>query len=301
MSKSIGSQDVCVIGLGDMGSALAEAFLAKGHRVTVWNRTAAKGAALGEIGAWPAESLPEAVEKVRMVVVCVLDHAAAASLLMSDQMARALRGKLLVQLSTVTAEESRTLDRWARENSIDYLDGSILGYRQDVLEDRCPIVYSGPKASFEANRELLTAMGGAPRLLGETVGSVAVFDKAIYSFHWGTMAAFFHGAAMCHAAGFPTELYADLVLGPMLGNTKRALRRYGEMIATRSYAPESIDVDVMAYEHVIRLSERLGVDTAFPETVLRYIRDAETRDEQSLAAIFELMLANRRDGGTRQQ
>lgn len=296
MRKSIGSQDVCVIGLGDMGSALAESLLAKGHRVTVWNRTAAKSAPLSEIGASLAESLPEAVAKARVVVVCVLDHAATVSLLMFDQAARALCGKLLVQLSTVTAEESRTLDRWARENGIDYLDGSILGYRQNVLEDRCPILYSGPKTSFEANQGLLAAMGGAPRLVSETVGSVAVFDKAIYSFHYGTMAAFFHGAAMCHAAGFPVEMYSELALGE---GTKGALRRYGGMIAKRSYEPESVDVDVMAYAHVIRLSERLGVDTAFPNAVAGYIRDAEARNEKSLAAVFEVMLANRRDGGTR--
>ncbi|MER7078809.1 NAD(P)-binding domain-containing protein, partial [Saccharopolyspora kobensis] len=33
---------VSVLGLGDMGTALADALLAAGHRVTVWNRTAAR-------------------------------------------------------------------------------------------------------------------------------------------------------------------------------------------------------------------------------------------------------------------
>ena len=51
MSESTGSQHVCVIGLGDMGSALAEALLANGHRVTVWNRTASKCGPLAEAGA----------------------------------------------------------------------------------------------------------------------------------------------------------------------------------------------------------------------------------------------------------
>ncbi len=41
MTKSNESQNVCVIGLGNMGSALAEALLISDHRVTVWNRTAA--------------------------------------------------------------------------------------------------------------------------------------------------------------------------------------------------------------------------------------------------------------------
>ena len=51
MSESKQSQDVSVIGIGNMGSALAEALIANGHRVTVWNRTAAKCEALADAGA----------------------------------------------------------------------------------------------------------------------------------------------------------------------------------------------------------------------------------------------------------
>jgi len=177
------SQNVCVIGLGDMGSALAEALLAKGHRVTVWNRTSSKGGLVAEAGASVAESVHGAITEAQTVVVCVIDHDASESLLMSDDVARSLRGKLLVQLSTVTAEESRALGRWAEKNGIDYLDGSILGYRQDILRNSCPIVYSGPKKAFDANEGVLASMGGDPRLISETVGSVAIFDKAFHSFH----------------------------------------------------------------------------------------------------------------------
>ncbi|WP_307849746.1 NAD(P)-binding domain-containing protein [Qaidamihabitans albus] len=38
--------DVTIIGLGLMGRALAGALLKAGHRVTVWNRTAAKAGEL---------------------------------------------------------------------------------------------------------------------------------------------------------------------------------------------------------------------------------------------------------------
>ncbi len=54
------SQDVCVIGLGNMGSALAQALLTSGHRVTVWNRTASKCEALATAGATVATSVSEA-------------------------------------------------------------------------------------------------------------------------------------------------------------------------------------------------------------------------------------------------
>lgn len=50
---------VTLIGLGDMGSALARAFLANRHRVTVWNRTAAKATPLVQAGAQQAKSVED--------------------------------------------------------------------------------------------------------------------------------------------------------------------------------------------------------------------------------------------------
>jgi len=54
-----------VFGLGNMGSALARAFLA-GHRsVAVWKRTANKAAPLAKRGAKVAESVAAAVQRLR--------------------------------------------------------------------------------------------------------------------------------------------------------------------------------------------------------------------------------------------
>ena len=49
------SKSVAMIGLGNMGSALAEALLANGYKLTVWNRTTSKAAPLGEAGAEVAD------------------------------------------------------------------------------------------------------------------------------------------------------------------------------------------------------------------------------------------------------
>ena len=47
---------VSVIGIGNMGSALAEALLAAGFIVTVWNRTTSKAQRVAEQGAVLADS-----------------------------------------------------------------------------------------------------------------------------------------------------------------------------------------------------------------------------------------------------
>ncbi|MES0161744.1 MULTISPECIES: NAD(P)-binding domain-containing protein [unclassified Mesorhizobium] len=64
--------DITVIGLGAMGTALAEAFLNQGHAVTVWNRSPAKAEALAAKGAIVAKSVEEAVRSSPLIVACLL-------------------------------------------------------------------------------------------------------------------------------------------------------------------------------------------------------------------------------------
>ena len=290
MTEAKSGKRVAVIGLGNMGSALADALLDAGHDVTVWNRTASKAEPLMAAGAAAAGSAVEAVAAADVIILCVIDHRASLSLLREDDMGRALRDKLLVQLSTVTADESRELGRWAEGNGIAYLDGSILGYPENVREQACTIVYSGPKRDFEANKDVLAALGGNPQHVGNAVGGAAVFDKTIFAYHFGSMLAFFHGAALCHAAGFPIELYVERIEA---GGTRQEIR-CAEMIATRSYDNPTcaLEVDAAAYGHVVRLSDEFGIDSDFPRTVARYLDRAIASGygKQELAAVFEVLV-----------
>ncbi len=290
MTGSSEVREICVIGLGKMGSALAEALLANSQGVTVWNRTASKCDALAAAGAAVAASAAEAAATARVTVVCVTDHQASTSLLQTDDVAGALRGRLLVQLSTVTAEESRELGRWAEENGIAYLDGSILAYPAGIRSNEGTIVYSGPKSVFDANKDVLASLGGKPQLVGEVIGGAPTFDKTIYAFHYGSMLAFFHGAAICHAAGFPIETYVEEVasIGP------ETTIRFGEMIAKRSYDNPvcALEVEAAAYAHVVRLSEELGIDVAYPKMVAGYFKHAiaDGHGQHELPATFEILL-----------
>ncbi len=290
MNQSREGQQVSVIGLGSMGSALAEALLADGNGVTVWNRTASKCDALAASGASVAASVSDAAAAAQVIVVCVTDHDASVSLLQTDEVAGTLRSKLLVQLSTVNAEESRDMGRWADEHGIAYLDGSILAYPQGIRDNSATIVYSGPKDIFAANEGVLAAMGGDPKFVGEAIGGAPTFDKTIYAWHYGSMLAFFHGAAICRAAGFPLETYVDQVL-----NGGEATKwRYGERIAMRHYGDpvSTIDVHAAAYAHVVNLSEELGIDVEFPQLVARTfeLAIAEGHGQHELPAIFETLL-----------
>jgi 3-hydroxyisobutyrate dehydrogenase-like beta-hydroxyacid dehydrogenase len=152
-----------------MGSALARAFLANRHRVTVWNRTAAKATPLVQAGAQQTKSIEDAVAAGDVIVVCVLDYAVSRSLLSSRAVTEKLRGKTLVQLTSGTPRLAREAEAWARSNNISYLDGAIISYPSGVGTPDCTILYAGRQQVFEAHKQLLGCLGGNGMFLGEGI------------------------------------------------------------------------------------------------------------------------------------
>ena len=110
--------NVTVIGAGRMGSALATVLFHKGFATTVWNRTGAKTKVLSRLGLSVAQSVEESVREADIVVVSVSDYSSTRQLLRQPDMETALRGKIVVQLSSGTPKEAREMDSWARMRNI---------------------------------------------------------------------------------------------------------------------------------------------------------------------------------------
>ena len=151
-----------VIGLGNMGHALADSLLAKAFRVTVWNRTRAKAEPLASAGASIAPSVAAAAQGMDVMVVCLIDHAATFEAVMTEKVGAALRGKSLVQLSTTLAKEVDELAQWAESYDITFLKGAIMVYPDDIRAGNGEVLYGGPKHLFDGLQPVLAAMGGRP-------------------------------------------------------------------------------------------------------------------------------------------
>ena len=97
--------DVSIIGLGAMGSALAEALLKSGLSVTVWNRSPAKAEAFVTQGAVAAASVKEAVEASKLAIACLLVYDTVYEAL--EPAKDALAGRTLVNLTNGTPAQAR--------------------------------------------------------------------------------------------------------------------------------------------------------------------------------------------------
>src|SRR4051812_46698995 len=106
------SHDVAVIGLGAMGGAIAQALVAAGKRVIVWNRSPEKTWVLAEAGASVASSPAEAIAASPVTLICLWDYATTDEVLATDGVEETLAGKVIVQLTTGTAEQAAGQAEW---------------------------------------------------------------------------------------------------------------------------------------------------------------------------------------------
>jgi 3-hydroxyisobutyrate dehydrogenase-like beta-hydroxyacid dehydrogenase len=104
--------DVTVIGLGAMGSALAQALVNADYDVTVWNRSPEKIAPLVAVGAEGASSVFAAIYASRVAIICVKDYHTSKLLLDHPDVTPLLKGRTLVQLTTGTPNEADDSELW---------------------------------------------------------------------------------------------------------------------------------------------------------------------------------------------
>jgi 3-hydroxyisobutyrate dehydrogenase-like beta-hydroxyacid dehydrogenase len=155
-----------VLGLGDMGSALARAFLANRHSVTVWNRSESKTAPLVHAGARQAKSVEDAAAASDVIVVCVIDYAVSNSLLDSPAVLQKLRGKTVVQLTSGTPN-SRAKQRHGRD---------VTGYRTWMARSsaiRAASERNSVRSFTQASRKSLRLTNNFSEVLRVTVCSWA--------------------------------------------------------------------------------------------------------------------------------
>ena len=257
---------VAVLGTGAMGRALAGALLDDGRPVTVWNRTPGRAAGLLARGATGAATVPEAVAAGGPVIVCLLDHASVHAIL--DPAAGALRGRTVVILTTTTPAEARELASWSAERGIRYLDGAIMATPPMIGGPGAQILYSGPRAVFDAHRDLLDRWA-ASSYHGDDAGRASLLDLALLAAMYTMLTGFLHGAAMVRSAGLDAAGFAERAapfLAAMTGTfgSSAAVLDSGD----HSGPEQSLEWTAPALDTIARASREQGVDPA-PVDLLR--------------------------------
>ncbi|MFE0777663.1 NAD(P)-dependent oxidoreductase [Streptomyces sp. NPDC058861] len=295
MSRSVTSKhDVTVIGLGPMGRAMASAFLGKGYRVTVWNRTADKADALTGAGAHRAATVHDALAAGELVVLSLTDHRAMYAVL--ESATEALPGKVLVNLGSDTPENARSAARWVSGHGARYLTGGVQASPPDIGQPGSSTFYSGPKEVFDAHREALEVLTGTD-YRGEDPGLAALYYQVGMDLFWTVVLGWLHALALADAHGVSAEEILPSASYVMAGMPD-FLAFYTQRIDAGEYPGdvERLSMGAASVDHVLQTARDAGVDTSLPTAVLEIFRrgTAAGRADDSVTSLIEVLRSGTR-------
>ncbi|MEV0316866.1 NAD(P)-dependent oxidoreductase [Streptomyces sp. NPDC050658] len=281
---------VTVIGLGNMGAALAAAFLAAGHPTTVWNRSPEKAKPLVEGGAKLAATPEEAVAAAPLIVACVLDYPALHTVL-DPVAAGGLADKALVNLTSGSPEQAGETAAWAATLGLGYLDGAVMTTPPGVGTPEMMFLYSGSGDVFEAHRPALAALGD-PLYLGAEPGRAALYDVALLGLMWATFTGWLHGTALLGADAKAAD-FAPVAIRWLSHAVAGFMTTYAPQVDAGRYPGDdaTVDVQIAAIDHLIHAAADRGVDNALPELLKATMERAAAAGHgpDSFASVIEVL------------
>lgn len=201
---------VALIGTGLMGTPMGERLLAAGHKLTVYNRSPHKTRPLGERGGAVAATAQQAIAAAEVTVVMLADAAAIRETLYPHGRPPELKGRTLLQMSTIAPRESIALLEDARRAGGDYLEAPVLGSRPQAREGKLLVMVGATPTQFDRWSELLGCFGPEPRLVGP-VGRAAALKLAFNQLIAAQLTGFATALALIRHAGIDVDLFMELL------------------------------------------------------------------------------------------
>ena len=152
--------DIAFIGLGVMGAPMAGHLAAKGHSVTVYNRTAEKAAAwVARHGGRAAPTPAAAATGAAAVFTCVGndDDLAAVTLGPDGAFGAMQAGALFVDHTTVSAHIARGLAKEGEARGLLCVDAPVSGGQAGAEKGALSVMCGGSDAALDAARPLIAA------------------------------------------------------------------------------------------------------------------------------------------------
>jgi 3-hydroxyisobutyrate dehydrogenase-like beta-hydroxyacid dehydrogenase len=277
---------VTVVGLGAMGSTMAGTFLAAGHEVAVWNRTASKAAPLVAEGARRAGSAADG----ELLVISQIGYQA-----MYDSLGEArLDGKVLVNLSSGTPEELRGAARWVAGRGGTLITAGIMVPPPGIGQPGAYAFYSGPKDALDRHAETLEALGGVT-YVGADEGLAMMYYQSLLLIFWSSLTSHMHAMALLRTAGvapaeflpFARELFTQLGGEGPMGYAKIL----AECFAAEVYPGElnSLHMQAVGLGHAVDALREAGLETTVPNALKELFEraDAEGRGHEGLGTVIE--------------
>ncbi len=217
---------VAFLGLGVMGFPMAGHLAAKGHAVTVYNRTDAKAAAwVARHGGRAAATPRAAAEGAEVVLACVGndDDLRAVCTGPDGAFAGMGRGALFVDHTTVSARVTRELSAAAATAGIGFVDAPVSGGQAGAENGVLSVMCGGAEADYARAEPVIAAYARICRRLGPSgAGQLAKMVNQICIA--GLVQGLSEGLHFAERAGLDIEAVVEVISQGAAGSWQMANR-----------------------------------------------------------------------------
>ncbi|MGE5726777.1 MAG: NAD(P)-dependent oxidoreductase [Acidobacteriota bacterium] len=279
------------VGLGVMGSNMVERLLSKGHTVTGYNRTRSKAEKLIKLGMRWADS-PRAVAEAADLTLSMVTNSAALQAVAEGQegiLAGISRGKVLVEMSTVSPEVSRALACKVREKGADMVDSPVSGSVITLQQGKLSVMVGGRRETFERIKPVLQDLGPKVTYVGDN--GLALCMKIATNLSLAVqMMCFSEGVLLAEKSGIARETAVDVLLHSAVASPMVQYR--GPFVL---HMPDEawFDVNMMQKDMVLALDMGRKLDVPLPTTAVanEFLSAARAMGlaKQDFACVFKVL------------
>jgi 3-hydroxyisobutyrate dehydrogenase len=274
------------IGLGNMGIPMATQLIDAAYQVAVYNRSKGKESELQKLGAATAETPQALLEKADIVILMVSDDQAIEQIFEGNKglLSADAKGKIIINMSTVSPGISKQMHQKCKLNGIDYLDAPVSGSVKQAETGQLVIMVGGEEEAFEKAKPVLEKLGKLTLRVGE-VGAGNQAKLAINSL----LALYTQGLAetvlFANQNGVKTDDLLNLINSAAIGNIFTKIK--GDAILAENYKP------AFALKHIVkdlRLARDEGISSPLAKTALKTFENAEAEyGEEDLIAVIKAL------------
>ena len=204
---------VAFLGLGVMGYPMAGHLAAKGHDVTVFNRSADKSKKwVAEHGGTSAATPAEAAKGQEIVFACVGDDPSVREIITGDEGAihGMEKGAIFVDHTTASADVAREVAEALGEKGIGFVDAPVSGGQAGAENGQLTIMCGGEEAHYESARPVMEGYAKAVNLMG-AVGAGQLCKMANQICIAGLVQGLAEGLNFAQRAGLDGEQVIDVI------------------------------------------------------------------------------------------
>ena len=163
------------IGLGSMGSRIAQRLLDHGYQLAVYDLNIRQAEAIAARGGIVAKTLLELAGTADVILSCLTNDAAVISVYTGSEgvFAEAKAGTVVLEMSTISPETSRELHRVGAQRGIEVLDVAISGSTPAAEQGILTLLAGGKRELFTAAEPIFQTIAKQYFLLGDSGSGTA--------------------------------------------------------------------------------------------------------------------------------